>query len=85
MRIKVIKKIGLAFALWSCVGVMAQQTPSSYVQLGPRPFFLVSQLKPSVLKQKLQSCSNGPFKKSNFSIGHRGAALMFPEHTQESY
>ena len=80
-----IKKIGLAFALWSCVGVMAQQPPSSYVQLGPRPFFLVSQLKPSVLKQKLQSCSNGPFNKSNFSIGHRCAALMFPEHTQESY
>jgi glycerophosphoryl diester phosphodiesterase len=80
-----IKKISLAIALWSCTGVMAQQIPSSYVQLGPRPFFLLSQLEPSVLKQKLQSCSNGPFKPSNFSIGHRGAALMFPEHTQESY
>jgi glycerophosphoryl diester phosphodiesterase len=39
----------------------------------------------SPLKRKLQSCTNGPFKKSNFSIGHRGAALMFPEHTVESY
>jgi glycerophosphoryl diester phosphodiesterase len=68
------------------LGVFAQPTPNaSYVQLGPRPFFLVSQMSESPLKQKLQSCSNGPFKKTNFSIGHRGAALMFPEHTLESY
>ena len=46
--------------------------------------FLIAQLY-SPLKRKLQSCTNGPFKKSNFSIGHRGAALMFPEHTVESY
>ena len=56
-----------------------------FVQLGPRPFFLVSQLQPSPLKQQLQQCSRGPFKKSEFSMGHRGAPLMFPEHTLESY
>ncbi len=39
----------------------------------------------SSLKKKLQSCANGPFKKTNFSIGHRGAPLQFPEHTKESY
>ncbi len=55
------------------------------IQLGPRPFFLVEEMADSPLKRKLQSCSNGPFKKSGFSIGHRGAALMFPEHTKESY
>src|SRR5262249_57514933 len=27
----------------------------------------------------------GPFLKTDFSIGHRGAALMFPEHSRESY
>ncbi|MDP2025600.1 glycerophosphodiester phosphodiesterase family protein [Sulfuriferula sp.] len=37
------------------------------------------------LKRKLQQCANGPFSKSDFSIGHRGAALQFPEHTRESY
>ena len=37
------------------------------------------------LKRQLQSCSAGPFSKSDFSIGHRGAALQFPEHTRESY
>ena len=36
-------------------------------------------------KLNLSKCSDGPFKKTDFSIGHRGAALQFPEHTQESY
>ena len=58
---------------------------SAGVQLGPRPFFLVEDMAESRLKRKLQSCSNGPFRRSDFSIGHRGAALQFPEHTEESY
>ena len=37
------------------------------------------------LKEELLACSGGPFKKTDFSIGHRGAALQFPEHTVESY
>ena len=57
----------------------------SSIQLGPRPFFLVEDMKDSSLKRRLQSCSAGPFTKSDFSIGHRGAALQFPEHTRESY
>lgn len=56
-----------------------------HVQLGPRPYFLVDDMSPSPLKNKLQSCSEGPFRKSDFSIGHRGAPLQFPEHTKESY
>jgi glycerophosphoryl diester phosphodiesterase len=55
------------------------------IQLGPRPFFLVNDMAEGALKTKLQSCSNGPFQKTAFSIGHRGAPLMFPEHTKESY
>jgi len=55
------------------------------IQLGPRPFFLVEDMDDSPLKEKLQSCSKGPFYKSDFSIGHRGAPLQFPEHTVESY
>jgi len=39
----------------------------------------------SPLRRALLRCANGPFKKSDFSIGHRGAALQFPEHTLESY
>jgi glycerophosphoryl diester phosphodiesterase len=42
-------------------------------------------MDPSSLKTKLQQCASGPFKKTNFSIAHRGAPLQFPEHTKESY
>jgi glycerophosphoryl diester phosphodiesterase len=55
------------------------------VQLGPRPFYLVQDMDESDLKQDLQKCTEKRFKKTDFSIGHRGAALQFPEHTQESY
>lgn len=55
------------------------------VQLGPRPFFLVDDMDAGALKDKLESCKKGPFRKTAFSIGHRGAALQFPEHTKESY
>lgn len=56
------------------------------VQLGPRPAFLVGNMDPSPLKERLQSCNTGrKLKKTMFSIGHRGAPLQFPEHTKESY
>lgn len=53
-------------------------------QIGPRPFYLVDKMKDGPLKEKLQQCT-GPFHKTDFSIGHRGAALMFPEHSKEAY
>ncbi len=37
------------------------------------------------LKTALKQCSEKPLKKTDFSIGHRGAGLQFPEHTKESY
>lgn len=55
------------------------------VQLGPRPFYLVERMSPGPLKERLKKCTSGPFKKSDFSIGHRGATQQFPEHTKESY
>jgi glycerophosphoryl diester phosphodiesterase len=58
---------------------------SQGVQLGPRPFFLVNDMEDGELKNELRRCAKGPFKKTDFSIGHRGAALQFPEHTKESY
>ena len=59
--------------------------PGAEVQLGPRPFFLVNNMDAGELQQALAACEKGPFYKSDFSIGHRGAALQFPEHTRESY
>ncbi|WNO08482.1 glycerophosphodiester phosphodiesterase family protein [Teredinibacter sp. KSP-S5-2] len=55
------------------------------VELGPRPFFLVDDMEEGELKDRLKSCEKGPFYKTDFSIGHRGAAMQFPEHTEESY
>ena len=70
----------------AAANTMAQTNPIvKNIQVGQRPYFLMADMAPSLLKDKLQSCSNGPFAKTDFSIGHRGAPLMFPEHTQESY
>ncbi len=55
------------------------------IQVGQRPRFLVDGMDEGPLKARLQQCKAGPFRKTDFSIGHRGAALQFPEHTQESY
>lgn len=63
----------------------AKGWPRSAIQVGVRPYYLVDGMDDSRLKQKLQRCENGPFYKTDFSIGHRGAPLQFPEHTQESY
>jgi len=54
-------------------------------QLGPRPYFLVDDMDPGELRTQLTRCAGGPFVRSDFSIGHRGAPLQFPEHTRESY
>ena len=58
---------------------------SSNIQLGVRPYYLINKMADSPLKTELESCKVDYFKKSDFSIGHRGASLMFPEHTKESY
>ncbi len=55
------------------------------VELGPRPFYLIDQMQDGPLKDKLASCQDMEMKPHPFSIGHRGAALMFPEHTEESF
>jgi hypothetical protein len=48
------------------------------VQLGPRPYFVVDSMDESPLKEKLSTCAKEirEFEKSDWSIGHRGAALQ---------
>lgn len=55
------------------------------VQLGPRPYYLVEDMDEGELKEQLMACAEGPFERTDFSIGHRGACMQFPEHTRESY
>lgn len=65
-------------------GLMGDVGPAT-ADVGPRPHYLVEDMDDGWLKKKLQSCANGPFYRTDFSIGHRGAAMQFPEHTVESY
>ncbi|HDZ32115.1 MAG TPA: glycerophosphodiester phosphodiesterase [Pseudoalteromonas sp.] len=55
------------------------------IQLGTRPYYLVNDMSDSALKTQLESCSEGPFYRTDFSIGHRGASMQYPEHTKEAY
>ncbi len=92
-----MRQLILVFALLSVAAGSALASPHdhqrgqraerpTHVQLGARPFFLVDDMSDSPLKQRLQQCGQrGQFRSSDFSIGHRGAALQFPEHTLESY
>ena len=57
----------------------------SNVQVGPRPYWLVEDMDDGWLKHKLERCENRRMRRTDFSIGHRGAPLQFPEHTMESY
>ncbi len=55
------------------------------IELGPRPGYLVDRLKEGTLKKTLSACLDQKASTTLFSIGHRGAPLMFPEHTVEGY
>lgn len=91
MRKTVTLAMVLAMAATAGVVPMAQadrdhghDKPDS-VQLGARPFYLVQGMDEGKLKDRLMQCENGPFYRTDFSIGHRGAALQFPEHSDASY
>jgi glycerophosphoryl diester phosphodiesterase len=63
------------------------ETPKDdyYISFGPRPYFIINNMTESPLKTQLESCENGPFSISDFSIGHRGGGtLQFPEETVQS-
>jgi glycerophosphoryl diester phosphodiesterase len=66
-------------------GVGGETRSASRVDLGPRPHYLVKALAPGPLRSELEACRDRPMRPTPFSIGHRGAPLQFPEHTEESY
>ena len=75
-----IKTLSLAAA----AALVATTAFADVIELGPRPYFLIDQMEDSALKSKLLSCAERSFERKLFSIGHRGAPLLFPEHTVES-
>jgi len=75
-------------ALLGCTGEPAPEPRlegDPGIQLGPRPYHLVQDMVEGPLKSELLACAEGPFRRTPFSIGHRGAPMQFPEHTRESY
>jgi len=61
------------------------QKPVRRIELGPRPYFLINDMDPGPLKDKLESCSEMEMRTTAFAIGHRGGGtLQFPEETRES-
>ena len=63
----------------------SQTHNTTSIQLGTRPYYLIDNMEASPLKTKLTSCGDRVFYKTDFSIGHRGAPMQYPEHTKESY
>lgn len=59
------------------------------VSIGPRPYFLINEMDNSnlELKNTLQKCALNikSFRPSDFVLGHRGASLQFPEHTDRGH
>jgi len=57
------------------------------VQIGTRPYYILDSMKESELKDTLSECAETKmsFEPSDWSIGHRGACMQYPEHTLESY
>ena len=86
MRISAVAVLALLCCTSSGVNAGGPDSKTSEIQVGPRPYYLIDKMSSSPLKQKLESCSEGPFRRTDFSIGHRGGApLQFPEHTKESH
>ena len=79
------KAVALAAACAILPVMVADALADESVQLGPRPYYLISDMDEGELRSQLEQCADGPFSQSNFSIAHRGAPLQFPEHTLESY
>ena len=71
-----------------CAALLAtcalQANAQNVVTYGDRPFFLIDAMDDSPLKTRLQSCATQTPARTVLSIGHRGAPLMFPEHTVQS-
>ena len=87
MTALVCRTAGLAFgAVLLTSPASTQERHDAAIQLGPRPYFLVERhARRAAEGARCMACADGPFRRSDFSIGHRGAALQFPEHTRESY
>lgn len=78
-----IQRSTFLFVLMIATAAMA--TAQASVVVGERPLYLTDQLPSGPLKQQLQQCSLANIEVQDFSIAHRGASLMYPEHSEAAY
>jgi len=87
--VALVALVGCLVPVLSCAGDDHRERGegrNSGVQVGPRPYYLIDKMSAGPLKRRLEQCGDGPFYKTDFSIGHRGGGtLQFPEHTRESH
>jgi len=81
MRFNTVIAAAVACLLAGAAVAMAGEN----IQVGPRPYYLIENMDEGPLKESLKMCGDKPLKRTDFSIGHRGAPMQFPEHTRESY
>lgn len=87
LKLGILVSTGLlvASSIIGCSESKASSTSITSYEYGVRPTYLVNNMDEGALKQELSQCQNQEAEKSYFSIGHRGSAMQFPEHTKESY
>ena len=79
--------VTLWLSIYTSLAAQGSTTDSESIELGSRPFYLLEQMAPGPLKDELSRCAAATrhYERTDFSIGHRGAPMRFPEHTRESY
>jgi glycerophosphoryl diester phosphodiesterase len=82
--VKRLPSLQIVVAVGWLAPALAQPVDTGVV-LGLRPQLLVADLPAGELKSRLETCLAEPPRRTAFSIGHRGAGLVFPEHTLEAY
>lgn len=81
--------LGISFLALTCalpaLPAVATDMDTGRIELGPRPAYLISTMDDGPLKDALEACASTEPMRTDFSIAHRGAPLLFPEHSAQSY
>lgn len=85
MRKAILLALAVVAGLAATLVGAAAEAKDYNVQVGSRPYYLIDKMSDPLLQRQLMQCANDPVKVTKFSIGHRGAAWGYPEHSKESY
>jgi glycerophosphoryl diester phosphodiesterase len=82
-RCNLNRLVAFLITVLACCDALAGEIVSP--RADERPLSLVAGMAAGALRTELAACAEKPVRRTQFSIGHRGAPLRFPEHTRESY